>query len=82
MRRFLLFTLLSFVAFGNIFAGVKVVVFSDPHIIKEGTSSSIGVNTSQNESISDTKMTDLSNDLVDEMILKIKNVNVHCCLLV
>lgn len=74
MRKFLLFTLLSFVAFGNIFAGVKVVVFSDPHIIKEGTSSSIGVNTSRSESISDTKMTDLSNDLVDEMILKIKNV--------
>ena len=74
MRRFLLFALLSFVAFGNIFAGVKVVVFSDPHIIKEGTSSSIGGNNSQNESISDTKMTDLSNDLVDEMILKIKNV--------
>lgn len=74
MRKFLLFTLLSFVVFGNIFAGIKVVVFSDPHIIKEGTSSSIGVNTSRNESISDTKMTDLSNDLVDEMILKIKNV--------
>ena len=74
MKKFLLLTLLSFVAFGNIFAGVKVVVFSDPHIIKEGTSNSIGVNTSQNESISDTKMTDLSNDLVDEMILKIKNV--------
>ena len=61
--------LLSAMATVNVFAGVKVVVFSDPHVINGAL---VGPNVWKEKVQSDRKMLDYSVPLLDAMIEKIR----------